>query len=435
MLDIKPFCGILYNPARAHLADVVAPPYDVISPQQQAELYDASQFNVVRLDFGREKDRYTSAARYFAQWRKEQILIQGEAPSMYVLIQSFASGEGKMLERCGFIALCRLEEFGSGTILPHEKTLSKPKEDRFRLLQATHAHFSQIFVLYADQEHLIDAILEKARHTAAALDVTFEGVRNRLWKLHDWAEIERLQDMMRTKKILVADGHHRYETALQHRDMMRKNNPKRTGDELYNFITMYFTNMHDEGLVILPTHRLLHSLSNFNQSEFLQKLELYFRLAPQSTLDQLVKNLLGIHPLGKGRKRWAFGVILPHAPQYVLVWLDDLTNVRSQTNSTIVDVVRELDVTILHKLVFEKLLGISPEAQEQKRNLDYVKDIDGALHAVQEGKAQAAFLMNPTLIEQVRAVAEAGYTMPQKSTYFYPKLLSGLVIYSIDEDQ
>ena len=427
MPEIRPFRGILYNPARVNLAGVVAPPYDVISSEQQNELYKASPHNVVRLILGREQDRYSSAARFYEHWRNEEILIRDEVPSIYLLVQDFVIPDGTARERCGFIARCKLEDLGKGSILPHEKTLAKPKEDRFRLFQATHANFSQVFGLYADRQYTLKSYFDTARKSRPHLDVAFEGVRNRVWRIPDENTIAAVQHFMVQSIIFLADGHHRYETALDYRGSMQLSNPRHTGEEPYNFIMMYFTNFHDEGLVILPTHRILHSLQNFNITTFLDRLKKDFCCEVQSNAEEL-------HVKLRRHERYAFGVIVSSAPQYNLCWLKNPSQVSTLLNSSMPEVVQRLDVTIMHSFILEKILGISKEAQEQKRNLDYVKDAHEAIAAVKAGKAQAAFLMNPTPVEEVRAVAEAGCTMPQKSTYFYPKLLSGLIMNSLDED-
>lgn len=427
MPEIRAFKGIRYNPTKVTMADVVAPPYDVISPQRQEELYAASPYNIVRLDFGREEDRYTSAARLFSAWMAEGVFVKEERPAMYLLVQDFVTPEGKQHQRKGFIALCRLEEFDNGSILPHEKTLAKPKEDRLRLLQETHAHFSQIFCVYDDPQRQVEKLLRKhLQKSEPVTDVTFEDVRNRIWKITIEEELQSIQQLIGSKKVFVADGHHRYETALEFRNTMMKNNPAHTGEELYNFIAMYFTNLHDKGLVILPTHRVLHSVPSFDSKSLLQHLSLYFLVDRYSGLDELVAVL-------KRKKQFAFGLILPSEPRYHLLSLMSESHLKSLIPAKIPSVLRKLDVTILHAVVFEKILNIPTEAQKQKQFLEYVKSISDADEAVTNGGAQAAFLMNPTSIEQVRTVAEAGQTMPQKSTYFYPKLLSGLIISSLDD--
>jgi len=426
--QLKPFRALLYNQQTVALSAVVAPPYDVISPELQDELYANSPYNIVRLDLGREADRYGSAARLLGEWQADRVLEQDDVPAMYVLVQDFSSPEGKEMRRLGFIALCKLEELGKGSILPHEKTLSKPKEDRLRLLQAARAHFSQIFCMYDDPQRRIEKRTERhLRSVQPVVDVTFDGVRNRLWRISEEGLITAFQEAVQAKKVYVADGHHRYETALEFRSLMQNENPNHTGEEPYNFIMMYFTNMRDKGLTILPTHRLVLDLPSFDAKHLLQQLSLYFRVTKQSGLAELVAAL-------KRKERFAFGLAVADEPRYHFLSVVSMSHLGSIVPARVPEVVRGLDVTILHAAVIEKILGIPFELQKQKAHLEYVADVHEADDAVKQGKAQAAFLMNPTRIAQVRSVAEAGKTMPQKSTYFYPKLLSGLVIHSLDRD-
>lgn len=428
MPDIKPFRAISYNPSSVNIADVVAPPYDVISPQRQDELYAASPYNVVRLDFGKEEDRYTSAAKLLGKWLADGILIQDETPAIYAVVQEFSTPSGKLLQRYGFVALCRLEEFGKGSILPHEKTLSRPKEDRLQLLQTTHAAFSQVFCVYDDPKRTVETLLRHhCQKNPPAIDVSFENVQNRVWKIVETEKVETIRKLMSRQKVLVADGHHRYETALEFQKTMIEKNPAYTGNESYNFIMMYFANMHDRGLIILPTHRLVYDLTAFSPKNLLQQLSLYFRVDRQSHLDELLSAL-------RRKQRHTFGLILGDEPRYHLFSLMHENHLRSIVPPKIPHVLRELDVTILHAAVLEKILGIPSDVQKQKLHLVYTKDAHEAEDAVAKGNAQAAFLMNPPSLDQIRTVAEAGKTMPQKSTYFYPKLLSGLIMYSLDHE-
>ncbi|HEX9828756.1 MAG TPA: DUF1015 domain-containing protein [Bacteroidota bacterium] len=421
MADISPFRGCLYNQSKVNIQEVVAPPYDVISPEHQARLYDASPYNVVRLILGREEDRYSSAAKHFIEWQKDQILIRDTQPSMYVLHQRFVDPDGKEVTRKGFIALCRLEEFEKKIVLPHEKTMAKPREDRLKLFKATGTNLSQIFSLYADPGKEIDQVLNGTAKAQPLASVLYEDVENLLWRLQDHNAHEVIRQFMSDKQLFIADGHHRYETALAYRDSMRAGNPKHTGNEPYNFIMMFLTNIDDEGLVIYPTHRLVHSLQQFNGEAFLKQLEEHFIVRD-------LKDYSGLHEGMKSSSGPAFGVALQGYPMLYLVTLKPAPTPLEMIKEDVPAEVKELDVTILHTLIVKDLLGISVEAQEQKTHLDYIKDARHALEAVENSKAQLAFLMNPTKIDQVRTVARAGYTMPQKSTYFFPKLLSGFVV-------
>ena len=419
MPSIKPFKGIFYNHRTVNLGDVVAPPYDVISPELQTTLYDRHPENVVRLIFGKEQDRYTSAAQYFSAWQTSGILESDETESIYLLFQNFVLHDGTKVERKGFIAACELEDIGKGSIVPHERTLANPKEDRFKLFQSTKAMFSQIFSLYSDPHHALDRIFDRFQKTAPMLDVVFEEIRNRVWRISDTDSIGLIRQFLADRRVYIADGHHRYETALIYRDSMRLQHPSR-GTEPFNFVPMFFTNMHDPGLIVLPTHRIIHNISAFNRQKLLEKLQSSFTADTKQSLQELESAL-------QAEKSRTFGLIIGNPIGFILLRLNQSD---ASLKHDIPNVLADLDVTILHSIIIKDLLGVSEEDQIKKKNLDYIKDAHHAYEYVRDGKAQAAFLMNPTRVDQVSAVAEAGYTMPQKSTYFYPKLLSGLVMYS-----
>jgi len=419
MPSIKPFKGIFYNQRTVNIGDVVAPPYDVISPELQTKLYDRHPANVVRLIYGREEDRYASAARYFSEWQTSGILKTDETESIYLLFQNFVLQDGSRVERKGFIAACELEDIGKGSIVPHERTLANPKEDRFKLFQSTKAMFSQIFSLYNDPHHALDSIFDQSKKTPPMFDVVFEEIRNRIWKISDAGTIGLIRQFLADRRVYIADGHHRYETALIYRDSMRLLYPSR-GTEPFNFVPMFFTNMHDPGLIVLPTHRILHSIPEFNRQKLLEKLRSSFITETKQSLQELESAL-------RAEKSRSFGLIIGNPLEFILLRLNQST---ASMKHEIPNVLADLDVTILHSIIIKNILGVSEEDQINKMNLDYVKETQQAYDYVREGKAQAAFLMNPTRVDQVCAVAEAGYTMPQKSTYFYPKLLSGLVMYS-----
>ena len=424
MPTIKPFRGIRYNQSKVSIDAVVAPPYDVISPEQQNQLYDKDPNNVVRLILGREDDRYSSAAKAFNEWQANGVLMRDERASIYALVQTFKTTTGASVQRKGFIALCHLEEFEKGIVLPHEKTLSKAKEDRFKLYKATNSNFSQIFSLYSDPSKQVDKFVSPSHSTRPVIDVTFEQVQNQLWAISDAGTIAAIATEMEPKQVLIADGHHRYETALAYRDLMKSQNPKHNGTELYNYVMMFFTNLDDEGLVIFPTHRVIHSLPKFEWKEFSAGVEKYFELTQHKSHAAMTSALAG-YP------RYAYGMIVKSG-----CWVASLRNgidLNSLIPESLPAEVKDLDVVLLHSYFLGKVLGISVEAQEKKLNIHYIQKVDECEKEVMNGVAQIAFIVNPTKIEQVRAVAKAGKTMPQKSTFFYPKLLSGLVLNKMAE--
>ncbi|MEX1140214.1 MAG: DUF1015 domain-containing protein [Bacteroidota bacterium] len=428
MPEVIPFHGLRYDKNKVEPEDVVAPPYDVISPDLQERLYAKNPHNVVRLILGREENRYESAARTFRQWQQDGILKREASPAIYLLHQAFEGPDGNVVTRKGFIALCRLEEFEKMIILPHEKTHAKPIEDRLKLFQATQSNFSQIFCLYADPEKEVDRAMNGISKTDPAVDVFYEGIHNKLWPIRDAGMIGAVGTFMASRQALIADGHHRYGTALAYRDIMRAGNKRHTGNELYNFVMMFFTSVDDAGLVIYPTHRVVHSLASFDGADFLNRASEHFILREFEQQSALLSALESSSVL-------SFGMVAQGGQSGVLLSLKPVQPAHEIISDPLPREVKELDVTVLHRLVLRDLLGISIEAQEAKRNIDYVRDASEAIGLVSAGKAQLAFLMNATKIQQVRAVAKAGHTMPQKSTYFYPKLLSGLVINSLADER
>jgi len=428
MPEVAPFRGLRYNKAKVELDDVVAPPYDVISPALQDRLYKKNPWNVVRLILGREENRYEAAAGTFHQWQHDDILVREPSPSIYLLHQIFDGPGGDPVTRKGFIALCRLEEFDKKIVLPHEKTHAKPKEDRLKLFQATRSNLSQIFSLYADPEKEVDRAMNGISKTDPAIDVTYDGVHNKLWPVVDDSVIGSVRQFMASRQALIADGHHRYETALAYREMMRAGNLRHTGEEPYNFVMMFFTNVDDTGLVIYPTHRVVHSLASFDVKDFLD------RAAGHFIVREFEQHSALLSALGSSAGP-SFVMIAQGRQSGILLSLKPVLPVDEVISDPLPPEVKELDVTILHRLVLRNLLGISLEAQEAKQHIDYIRDASEAVSLVASGTAQLAFLMNATKIQQVRAVANAGHTMPQKSTYFFPKLLSGLVINSLAEER
>jgi uncharacterized protein (DUF1015 family) len=421
MATIRPFRGIRYNQMKVTIANVVAPPYDVITPEQQNGYYDKDPFNVIRLILGREEDRYSSAAQTYEEWQKNDTLLRDLEPSIYPLVQTFTDADGKEIRRKGFIALCRLEEFEKKIVLPHEKTLSKAKEDRFKLFKATKSNFSQVFTLYSDTEKAIDTFLDPVHSTYPVIDVEFEGVRNQLWQVSDKRAIDGIANLMEPKQVLIADGHHRYETGLAYRDLMRSQNPNHTGTELYNYIMMFFTNLDDEGLVIFPTHRVIHSVPAFDGAKLISTLQQHFDVQIYPT-PQMMMDAMKRHP------KFAYGFVSSHSNKFFVAALKDEASLPVLVKDELPGEVKGLDVVLLHNYILRDLLGISQEAQEKKLNIHYLQSVHQSVDEVASGASQIAFFINPTRIEQVRAVCKSGNTMPQKSTFFYPKLISGLVL-------
>ena len=425
MATIKPFRAYRYNQHKTNIATVVAPPYDVISPAQQDGYYALDPYNVIRLILGREEDRYGAAAKIYQEWQDQNILQRDPQPSVYSLTQTFAGMDGSTIQRKGFIALCKLVDFKENIVLPHEKTLSKAKEDRLKLFKATQSNFSQIFTLYSDPDKKIDPLVHTHTATPPVIDVEFDHVRNQMWIVDDPSVIETLAAEMEPKQVLIADGHHRYETGLAYRDFRKSHNPHHTGNELYNYIMMFFTNLDDEGLVIFPTHRVLHSVAGYDGKKLIATLQEHFDIQMYPN-EQMMIDALGAYD------RYAYGFVSKHSPKFYTAHLKDDSVLSTLVPDQLPDEVKQLDVVLLHNYIIRDLLGISQEAQEKKLNIHYIQNVHQCVEEIAGGSSDIAFFVNPTRIEQVRAVSKSGNTMPQKSTFFYPKLISGLLFNKMD---
>jgi uncharacterized protein (DUF1015 family) len=437
MADIRPFRAVRYKTEQTgELAKVVTQPYDKISAEMQARYYDLSPYNLVRIILGRKNpgdsasdNVYTRAAEDWRHWIEAGVLKSDAAPAIYAYDQEYAlpGQPGEVRVRRGFIALARLEDYASGVIHRHEETLAGPKADRLELLKATRAHCEQLFMLYSDPAGEIEGAIEKAAAGVAPQSVTDEyGTRHSIRKLDDAAAVTAA---MRDKKLVIADGHHRYETAMAYRDYCRA---QRQASERTDFVMMTFVRKESDGLTILPTHRVVHSLAQFDWNAFLAAAAGYFQVVPVPvTGDRSSWAGRFVSELGKS------GRTVPTLGAYAGPRKLALLKLRADRNlaDSIPDLaegLRRLDVIILHRLVIEQLLGIDRQAVREEKNLHYVRGGPEALAQVDQGKAQVAFLMNPTPIEQVWNNALAGHPLPQKSTDFYPKMLSGLAMYWLD---
>lgn len=440
MAKIVPFRALHYNLEQIdNPAAVMAPPYDVISPALQEDLYQRSPFNIVRLTLGKtnpddhvDENRYSRAATDFKTWQQAGILVRDTEPSLYLYDQTYTGEDDRSVTRKGFISLTRLEDFSSGVVKPHEKTLTGPKADRLLLTRACQANFSPIFSLYSDPCCAIETLGQQYKKSPPTLAVADDdGVLHSLWTVDDSSFIDRVKDLLENKPLLIADGHHRYEAALNYRDAMRAAHPDFTGKEAFNYVLMYFANMEDQGMTIFPTHRVIHSLTDFSAETFVQKLSDDFFLSEESIAmnDRAALAALRQRLAVAGQSHRTLGLYLGNGRFFSLTLkdekrMDSLFDARSPT------ALRTLDVSILHRLILEQYLDISVQAQESQSYLRYCKGFSEPFTQVDRGEAQLAFLLNPTRMNEVRDVANAGVKMPQKSTYFYPKLLSGLVINS-----
>ena len=422
-MELRPFRALRYDTARVQIDDVVAPPYDVISDAQRDALYARHPHNVVRLILNRDSDRYTSAARSIGEWIETGILRRDDAAALWLYTQNFPYGEQRF-ERTGVIGAVRLEPFSSGHIRPHERTLSGPKADRMRLLEACRTNLSPIFGLYADRREALAGALDAARTRAPLVDLTDDQhVRHRLWQLSDSTVVDSLATTLAGETIYIADGHHRYETALAYRDQLRTRGALEPDDPA-NFIMMYLCSMDDPGLLVLPTHRLLRELSAFDATVFVAALRRDFRVRelPNSPAgrSELQAGLASNSTLPR------FGVVIRGARTLHEISLSDFEAI-DPVAPELPPVVRRLDVTILDRLILRGLLGLDADGAARAGQLQYSHDAMETFARIERGDYQVAFILGPPKLAEVQAVCLSGETMPQKSTYFYPKLLSGLL--------
>jgi uncharacterized protein (DUF1015 family) len=436
-MQVKPFKALRFDgSAVGDVGNCIAPPYDVINPAQQQQLYEKSKHNIVRIIKGKttasdngDNNQYTRAAEYFNEWTEQGVLKQDSEEAVYAYVQDF-EWAGTDFQRSAFIALAELEEFGK-VVKPHEQILNKPIVDRLNLKRATTAGFGLVFMLYEDEQEVADEIIKQAVTIEPLIDFADEqNVRHRLFAIAAGEDIEQIVKMMGTKSCVIADGHHRYTTGLSY--------ARESGNREAKYQMLAFANTCQKGLIVLPTHRLASNLEDFGFEKLIAGLKENFEIAElkfdseQTKTDTRQKMLAQMKAQYTGGKN-AFGIYGSDNAFYVAVLKD-----RHAMDSVVPDMSpawRALDVSILHKLILEQLLGIDEERLAQNENLQYVKDtpnaIDDSIAQVDTGHKQAAFFMNPVKMQQLIKVTDAGERMPQKSTYFYPKVYTGLTIHKL----
>lgn len=440
MATIKPFRGVRYNPARIpNLSLVVAQPYDKISDDLQATYYDLSPYNVVRIDRGKElpgdlpddpigPNVYTRARDYYTCWLNTGLLIREPQPALYVYHQTFkVNGEPRV--RKGLIAAFELAEFVDGVVLPHEQTHAGPKVDRLRLLRANHVYFGQIFMLYPDSQNRVNAILDQAiAGQAPTIDVVelFEqDVHQQVWIVPDPDAIRAVQAELAPKhNLIIADGHHRYETGLHFRREMQEQHPDAPPDAAFNYCLVTLVSMNDPGLVILPTHREIYDYPDITPEHILSRAAAYFEVIPAANRETCFA-LMRAHAA-----RHAFGFYADH--RYHVLVLKNPHLIDALITEPHSAAWKALDVTILHRMVLEHVVGLTREAVDRAMHVRYHRDAQAAIDNIDAGQGNYVFFLNPARIDEVRAVAEMGEKMPQKSTDFYPKVISGLVMMSVE---
>lgn len=436
MVDVKPLNAIVYNQDKVNMNDVIAPPYDVILDDYREELYKRSDYNVVKLilakgskDLSDPNNRYDEAKKNFNKWLNEKVLIKLEKPCILYILQRYTTENGKKIERKGFIARNRIEDFATKKILPHEFTMGGPKEDRLNLTKKCEANFSQIFMVYSDSEKQIEKSIDFSQKPF--IDVTDDnGVQNIVYKIDDEKIIALIEKVMQDKTLLIADGHHRYETAMNYRNYMHETFHPTHNDENadYNYVMSYFTNLDDENLLVFPTHRIITKW--IEPYVLLEKVKKYFDVEDfefngQNKNEVKAKFLQAIEDANK--KTIAMGLYMKNVNKFYLLTLRE--NVNSILDEyEVPGVLKRLDLTVLHKVLITREFNFSDEEQMAQQGIKYIKQESEAFDMIDSGKAEASFIMAYPKIKDIKEISEAGYRMPQKSTYFYPKLLSGIVI-------
>ncbi|MDD3437582.1 MAG: DUF1015 domain-containing protein [Candidatus Gastranaerophilales bacterium] len=455
MVEVKPLEAIVYNQEKVNMNDVIAPPYDVILDDYREELYQRSPYNIVKLilakgskDLSDPNNRYDEADKNFQKWLEEKVLIKLDKPCILYILQKYKTANGKQITRKGFIARNKIEDFSTKKILPHEFTMGGPKEDRLNLTKKCKANFSQIFMVYSDPQKQIENAVDLSQ--VPFIDVTDDnGVQNIVYKIEDEKTLALIEKVMVNKTLLIADGHHRYETALNYSKI--NTNPQT------QYVMSYFTNLDDENLLVFPTHRII--TKRIEPYVLLEKVKKYFDIE-EFTFDGQNKNEIKAKFLQaieeSNKTQISMGLYMKNVNKFYLLTLKNdpsplFSNFRKTAhveNSPlpqgargeqqsindildkfeVPDVLKKLDLTVLHKVLITKEFGYTEEEQMSQDGIKYIKQESEAFDLVDIGKAQASFIMAYPKIKDIKEISEAGYRMPQKSTYFYPKLLSGIVI-------
>jgi uncharacterized protein (DUF1015 family) len=420
MATIKAFCGTRFSKAAGELNTLVSPPYDIVSDKEYEALINKSDKNIIRLELPKGgDDRYKTAGELFSQWKADKTLVKETAPAYYIYEMAFtANGVRNSLK--GFVGLVKLQEFSDGVVLPHEETLSKAKTDRFNLMSETMCNFSQIYSLYMDESGDCLKTIEAASNGTPDMSVTDnDGTVHRMWVVTDEAVIKKLSKAFEDKKLYIADGHHRYETALNFEKKLQADGK---ATENSGYISMMLVNIENPGLVIFPTHRIVKGLEGFSAEKLIEKSREYFDIEEAANEDAMNAALHSKYDAGKK----AFALYCGAGKCSVFTLKNEAAIKEILPGMS--DAYCGLDVSVLHTLVLEKLLGIDKENMANQKNLTYTRSAKEALEAVDFSGADCAFILNPTKVSEIRDVAAAGEKMPQKSTYFYPKLITGLVI-------
>jgi len=439
MLTVKPFKGILYNLEKVEdLGLVISPPYDVIDENEYNGFLEKHPYNVVRLDgcmpFGKNSGNghHQKAADSFREWLEKDVLIEEEEPAFYVSAVDFDI-EGKTFTRYGLVCLVELERYDEGSVLPHEKTFSKTKDDRLDLMKACQSNFSQIFALYNDDGDILDRIIGLASKGPAEVEFKdTDGHKHKMWRITDPEVHRELCEKLAYKKLVIADGHHRYESALAYRDWVAKNDPDYGSDHPANYVMTYLCSAKDPGLIILPTHRILSHVDEDRRKKLMKRAEEYFYVTPitwqKEEYDLAREEFLST--LSANSSDCTIGVLITGMPEFYLLTLKP-NILEYQFKEEIPDPLKELDASVLSRLIFRELLNLDRSDLDQEGLVTYSHSEEEAIDEVFDKKAEMAFILNPPTNAEVIKVAEEGFVMPRKSTFYYPKVITGQVMNSL----
>ncbi len=448
MAKITPFKGVLYNLERiSDLSEVITPPFDVISEEERDAFYDRHPNNMIRLILGKKTDAdtpennpYTRAAAYFESWLSDGILVRDDVPALYITETTFSCDPGgrtpdaadeSRLKRYGVIAAVELVTFDQGIVLPHERTFSKVKSERLELMKSCHANFSPIFSLYSDRNGVFAELRERIQNAAPYASLTDDrGLSHRMWRITDEAFHDAIVRALADERIFIADGHHRYETALNYKQHVAENDTEFTSEHPANYVMMYLSSMEEPGMVILPAHRMLKEISDEMVDRLIEALPAYFDIDTVQTVspDGQIQLTDGFELPGQASgSNSVIGVFLKNRPDLMILTIK--TGVMKRMfGHELSESLLDLDVTVLTRLIFMEILGFDQARLDNEKLIGYVTGIQDAVSHVAKGKYDAAFILNSTRIDQVRRIAEEGEIMPRKSTYFYPKVITGQVI-------
>jgi uncharacterized protein (DUF1015 family) len=441
MAEIQPFEGLRYNIHKIRLEDVITEPYDRITPAMQEDYYQRSPYNVVRIILGKEdepghpeKDKYKRAKIYLDEWEKKGIFIREDKKALYLYEQEFEV-KGEVKKRLGLIARVKLEEFSSKKVLPHERTFPKHKEDRLRLLKAAKNNTEQIFLLYTDDDkqvqRAIDEALKKADLGAEVRDE--DKFLHRLWVVKDKKDIQNIQKAISDKILIIADGHHRYETSLNYRREMIAETKKVKGDEPFQYVMMTLFDLNDPGLVILSTYRLVKNLEKLTEANFKKLYAQNFEISEVSWVGLSDKTTLNSILNRVNKESHTFAAYLGQVKKFFIFYLKDEDILDKEIKEEKPQAWKRLDVAILHSLLIDKLQALTDQPFSLDNNVSYIRNLEEGLELVQKGEFQVIFLLKPASLQEIREIVESGELMPHKSTDFFPKLKSGLVMNPLDD--